>query len=406
MYIIPIFVWVVDPNYDQWFRYNIAMDEEVVSYASFVILLVVLLSAIGFLFGNRLKTSKRLPYLVLDPHRMSFFVSIYLSIYFSIFLITIVLSGGPVQFIQLGLASRGGGSYLGIGGYLRYFLVSAEIFLPFVLVQTFYSNRFHFFIFFKFIIFFLAVLVVAISTGSRAAIIYPFMIMMFFLINATKHIRLFIPALAALIFFGAVLSVNYIRILYYGNPQPVHGVMSSIDILISDIKFMFSYFKHYIITIYTSTFQGWVYEFPRLGLDVFRAIISAIPGVGKNDVDYLWLTSMPAQINKEYLGGLGYVPPGWVAYSLMSGGVPGLILYVFFAFTVGGIINRWIQGVFIYSRPIMSANMTLVFYVWYRIFFAQDPWQVVLANAGIYLIFFLWALVFLIPTKRQALDRY
>jgi hypothetical protein len=405
MYIIPMLVWVVDPGYDQWFRYNVAMDEKVVSWAAVVVLLVVFVSALGFVFGSKLKISIRLPRSVLSPSRTSLFVSVYLAVYFGIFLIAIVLSGGFARFVQLGLESRGEGSYLGLSGYLRYFLVSAELFLPFLLVYAFYLNKINFNRLLVFIVFFLAVMLVAISTGSRAAIIYPFMLIFFFLFNASKHIRLFVPVIAILIFLAATLSVNYLRIVYYGNPQPEDGVMSSLGVLMDDIKFMFSYFKHYIITIYTSIFDGGGYEFPRLGLDVLRAIISAAPGVGKSDVDVLWLTSMPAQINKEYLGGLGYVPPGWIAYSLMSGSIPGLVLYVFLAFVVGGVLNRLIQDLFVYSKPIMSANMVLIFYVWYRVFFAQDPWQVVLANAGIYLIFLTWVVVF-IQKKRLINVKY
>lgn len=400
MYFIPISLWWLHPDYHEWNSYVINLNLEIAILASIVLLGVSIFTAFGFYLGQNSNIRINLGRRLLDPDSISRFVIIYTSIYFLSYIAALLLSGGVFKFVSSGIGSRVGEASMGLSGYIRYFLVSGEVFIPYLLIFTVGTKRYRIIKFIVLLAFIFAVFSVAVSTGSRAALIYPFMVVFFYWLLWSGKLTSKLLFFAPFVIFLGLLSINYAKVFLYDISTPMYEPMSLSDSLINMVYYAFSYFKHYLITIGVALKNPEVYEYPRAGIDYLRALIEVFPGVGKSDVDFLGLTSMPAELNKEYLGGNGYVPPGWVAFALMSGGVPFLILYCLFSSFIGGVIDRSFP-VFNVNRKILAAHKVLFFYLWFRVFYAQDPWQVFLANFGLYLIFFVWLIAFRYPLVIQ-----
>ena len=393
MYLVPIILWVLDPGYAEWDAYTVRMTHDVVLISTLTVFCAISVTALGFYIGQNSKVKINFGKNLFSFESLRVFCLFYGFLYFTLYLVIIFLSGGIGDFIAQGIESRGGGSSLGLSGYIRYFLISGEVFIPYAILFAFKTRGYRLIKIIFFLLFLFAVFTVSISTGSRAALIYPFMVLFFYWLLCSERLNVKLLLAGVFVFIVGLTSVNYAKVFLYGVPMPDHTFESFLNSAVSVTYHAFSYFKHYLITIAVVYSDPEVYEFPRAGLDYFRAFVEVLPGVGKHDVDFLGLTSIPAELNKEYLGGTGYVPPGWIAFALMNGGMIFLVIYGIFSSFLGGVVDRSLP-VDSSNRGVAAAHKVLFFFAWFRIFYAQDPWQVLLANFGIYLMILVWLFSF------------
>lgn len=299
--------------------------------------------------------------------------------------------GGIREYIINGILSREFGGDGGIAAYFRYFLVGGELIVVLLLGLAMELKK-NYILKVLPVLAFCASIIVALSTGSRAAVVYPLMFVFIFFYGVEER-RLVLKNYLAFIILVilAVYAIGFGGQLYYDYSR-FNDLNISDDFSLSE-KFLEipAYFQHYLITIDQAINNPDVYQFPRLWIDYPRALLDALPGYGWDDgsLDVFGYTSMIAEINKKYLYGNGFVPPGWIGAALINGWFFGLILQGFFAGWVGGKLNNIIFGPGKTPlRPYKFAVAVVVMTAWYRVFFAQDPWQVVLANFGLYFLLF------------------
>lgn len=394
-YLLPAVFWSLDPTGSNWATYYFGPEMGLSWLVFFVLATAYISVSLGYGLSRKLAIVRNYSLFIGAPstgRRLVFFYALVVSL---VFLLIVVYSGGYAGFIRSGIASRYGEADLGLAGYLRYFLTFSELLFVLLLGLSIQRPSVSSFLLAGLILF--IAISIAISTGGRAALVYVALIPLFFVIVLRRHVfRLGPLLLVGVILFFAPLVVQsgneFLRevrsgIWGYELLYIVLGpiINEGIEGYFSSWGAVFSYYKHYLISIGVFFESPSVYEVPRVGLDYVRAIVAITPGVSgpAGHVDVGWLSSVPSEINRKALGGLGYVPPGWVAFALMNGGVGWLMLHGFLAGVIGGAVNSWVFDTHDRMMPVRVAIGMVFMFAWYRVFFAQDPWEVVLGSLGV-----------------------
>lgn len=388
-YCAPLILWFIYRGDDVWFGYRFGLDSGGSWWVIGSLATAFFAVFLGYVYSSGKKTKIRVE---MRGRKVVFkWLFIYTALYLLLLVVSVYSKGGVSGYIVDGIFSREAGGDSSFSAYASYFLVGGDLIVVLWLgfIRSAESKLWP--IFFSAITFF-AVIVVALSTGSRAAIIYPVLfVFIYFNGVAQKRVNYKSHFVFVILIIISVYSVGAGGKLYYGYAR--YGILDfseSFDFG-DELLGVFAYYKHYLITIDQSISNPAVYQFPRLWIDYPRAVLDALPGYSWSDgsLDMFGYTSIIAELNKNHLYGNGYVPPGWIAGALINGWFIGVFLQGFLAGWVGGKMNCLMfkfkdSG----SEKYIFAVAILLMTVWHRIFFAQDPWQIFLANFGLYCLLF------------------
>lgn len=387
MYLFPIFLWIAFPSVEVWGKYRFGIEVGAAWDVIFTIFFAYFLVYLGFRLGMRSRATKLYSFGIASTPRLLYLHL--LSFFFIIcFFWALYNAGGIHGYIAKGILARSFEESMGLAGYLTVMLNGIEYFAYLWLaLGIFFKKKIYYF---YFVIFFVISYVISLSSGSREALIYPILFLIFFVYGAFGgSLKLYFSAL--LVLFFAVFVISESRHFFYEYSRgaaldwgedfdPLLGILG-----------LFAYYEHYLITVGEAIYNIGVYEGPRLWIDYFRVFLDATPGISwaSGDLDVFGYTKIIAEINRIYLGGIGYVPPGWIGASIINGWIFGLVVQSLIAGWFGGVLN----SIFLKHRhgsawvlQFLLAYMFMNF--WYRIFFAQDPWQILIPNFGMALIVF------------------
>lgn len=95
---------------------------------------------------------------------------------------------------------------------------------------------------------------------------------------------------------------------------------------------------HYLFTI-SEFFQApSIFNYPRLGSDILSGLLLIIPG---SSGEHYGLATLPDVVNQEVMGKTnGYIPPGWIGWSLIDGGIPYLTIKLFISALICSFIDK------------------------------------------------------------------
>lgn len=322
-YTVPFFMWVAFPDNDLWYlTNNIKINE---SWEVFLVLSgsYIVISISYFMFGLlRLKNSLNISYS--SKKNVKFLIAFLFFIYAFLFLLSLLKYGSVAEYIEAGVSSRAvmGESTLGIVGYFRYVLNGMVLLLIIMLAYSWEYKGGFLYSLFVFLLF-VMVVVFSIHTGGRGSFVNIFLILIFFHLYVNK-----VSKLGFLIGFGFVLiGFFYIivgKILFFNirtGRDLFDGVSLRGEDLLENTVFVFSYFKYSLMSIFYAVNEPDVYGTPRLGLDYIKYMLSYIPKIdvyeNSNRLDVINQTLFNQRT--------GYVPPGWIAYSLVNGSVIWLV---------------------------------------------------------------------------------
>jgi len=386
MYLFPYITWQLFPENAAWDGYRFGLKNGLSLFVLFSMVASFVLVYVGFIVGGRVRFISILAQYPVEPkvHKILLLTTVLL-----LMLVAVVLSfGGLSAYLVESILSRSDESNLGLAGYFGYFLSSME-FLSYVWLGLYIAYRRKIYVFLFAVCFFSSMLI-SLSTGSRAAIIYPLLFLLFFIFGISKKSLDFKSLILAFsITLIGVYAISEARIWYYDLSRQTDLRVDREFNLKDAVILIPAYFKHYLITIERALADPFVYQAPRLWIDYFRAAVSVLPGFGWNNgtVDFFGYTHTIAVLNRDYLGGNGYVPAGWIASALINASFLGLIIQSLVAGFVGGVLNRcFLKNIGFGATQFNYAICLVMMTLWYRLFFAQDPWQVFLPNFGIFLL--------------------
>lgn len=337
-YLMPAFLWALIPgifldNMPYGLYYNAASTKEVAfiiyfSYISFVL----------FYLGMK---KIRFPYLLSftgwGSVSNSCFSSCKLLFVISFFplvvLLNITLVGDMGEYMAASTEARHVKTQFGIAGYLNYllsgtlFAVIASLFLlsnkPSWTVKVLVSISF----------FLLAIGLLA--KGGRAGIVGVLIYSMVFLYYQGK-LRLNVKGITVLSFaaFSSLFVVYFLRRIgsnIVSGDSLLQGIymLEFFNGVGAVLLYPFQYFAHYLFVIVEFFKEPALYDFPRLGVDIISGAALIIPGLTGVDLGLPVLPDIISQsVMKKYNG---YIPPGWIGWALMDGGVFYLAFKIFFS---------------------------------------------------------------------------
>lgn len=311
--------------------YNAASDPKVASvfYLSYLLFVVFycLIDKVRF------KYSVGFRYIKTSVFSVEGKILIVVFIFVMVVVFNIFSSGGVSQYIAYGNEARHNKVSFGIGGYFNYLLSSTDFLI--VLLSFLYLSTKRFVLKFLISVMVLLLFVGMLSRGGRGGIVFSIIYLMIFMYSM-GYVRVRFRTLLALF----VSSIVVLFVVFYmrkitQNIMLGENFLNDIDFVLflnslGDIViYPFKYPVHMIYTVSEFFNNPYIYNYPRLGADIMSAFALVIPGVSGTDFG---LPVLPDIINQSVMGKTnGYIPPGWVAWALIDGGVIFLILKLFWS---------------------------------------------------------------------------
>jgi len=359
-YLIPCFLWSLLPELFQEklpynLYYNAASTPEVfftiaLSYTSFCLMYLFFKKSGSILsLGTESINYNNI------QQRTRFFIIF--SLFVFLIFIMILLSGGLTEYISSSLEARHNKTEFGLAGYLNY-LLTAALFLFISAVYLWSEKEYYQIGLFSKIIIIITLVFVSISLlarGGRSSIVNVLIYVMVFL-YFTGKIRINVKT----IFLTILFSFISLFIIYYlrkmsANLIAGNYMLDNIDIVtfLEDIGsvliYPFQYFVHYIFVIVEFFKQPDAYYYPRLGSDIISGLVVMIPGMNGQS---LGLPELPDIVSQNIMGKYnGYIPPGWIGWSLMDGNYIFLIVKLSFSALICSFIDK--------SYPLISKKTSI-----------------------------------------------
>lgn len=338
-YSIPFFMWTAFPNNDLWYlTTNTKINE---SWEVFIVLAAVYLTiSTSYVFFGLSKLGSKLRIVRVNRAKAALLISVFIVIYLVFFLLSILKYGSIFEYIKAGISSRAvmGGSTLGVVGYFRYILNGMILLLIIMLAYSWEYNKSLIYKFLIVLLFFMIV-VFSMHTGGRGSFAQTFLILILFhlYVNKVSKRNVLVGGLFVLTGFVYIVLGKTLFFNIRTGRELLDGVSFKVSDLLENTVFIFSYFKYYLLSVLSSINEPSAYGTPRLGMDYILYMLSYIPGY--NSYEYSERIDVINQTLFNHT--TGYIPPGWIAYSLINGGVFWLLgkcflmSFVFYVFDQG-----------------------------------------------------------------------
>ncbi|WP_144439411.1 hypothetical protein [Geminocystis sp. NIES-3709] len=252
-------------------------------------------------------------------------------------------------------------------------------------------------------------LIFALGTGGRGNLIVTILPCVYLLINkyrrffsvkqiilvtvtlllaywVTIYARPYMYALGSTAINKGSFALNDITALAQGYIEKASGENVESDFKTSIVGF-FSNLDHTVTATYLVMSNPEHFNFPRIFLDYFRALISLIPGIHYSTFDLFHVTKNPSMLVNDFLGFGSLVPPGWIANAYVNGWYPLVFLWGFIAGYIGGKIEYTIR-INIAIAPWMEGIYIFMYFYWNLIFFHGESTKLVLSNIPFVIIIF------------------
>ena len=319
---------------------------------------------------------------------------IVISMFSGLVVINVLLLGGVSEYVAAGLEARHNKVGYGVAGYLAYFLdVSSMMFMTFLFI----------FIIRKYskltvsgllVVFFAAALfsIALMAKGGRTAVVEAAVYCLLFWYayrNKTYDVKVFstvlivLPFLLFVVLFMRRIGANIMADNFFLDNVAMENITDSIRF---SLLSPFIYFSHYLYTITEFFADPNAYGFPRLGADTLSAFILVMPGV---DGSAAGLQELPDLVNQHILGKYnGYVPPGWIGWALIDGGMAYLAIKLFLAAFLLAWIDNSAKGI-LKIGPLGLFVYFIVLIVLYKAIFVPTAMNFVRGMLGTYLFMLL-----------------
>lgn len=394
-YVIPALLWSAIPgiyykNTSYKLHYNAAEKVEVlliilVSYISFVFFYTTLnrIKPFALLAFNEFKTKS-------SPQKKIITIC---SIFPIIVLINIFLFGGINEYIASSNEARHFKKSIGIAGYLNYFLSGTSFVILTLLYLKDNSTKKALNIWVYLLI---AILLIGlVARGGRGAIVSLFIYIILFKYYLGR-LNINIKNIAFMIFslLASLFVIYYLRDItaniLSGKPA-LNGIDTYFffrELSVIILK-PFQYFTHYLFTIAEFFQAPSVYNHPRLGSDILTGLLLVVPGISS---EHYGLAKLPDIINQVIMGKSdGYIPPGWVGWSLIDGGVIYLIIKLFISAFACSFIDKSYASLAKSSTGILVYFILIIFII--DLLFVGTAMNLFRGSAGKFLFIFLFIII-------------
>lgn len=337
-YLMPAFLWALIPNVfadnmSYGLHYNAASTKEVAfiiyfSYISFAL----------FYFGMK---KIRFPYLLSfkgwgdmsDSYFSNWKLVVVILFFPLVVLLNITLVGDVSEYMAASTEARHVKTQFGIAGYFNY-LLSGTLFAVIASLFLLGNKQGWTFKLLIFISFFLLAIGL-LARGGRAGIVGVLIYSMVFLYYQGS-LRPNIMGLIILSFtaFCSLFAIYFLRKIganIVSGESLLHGIEinSFFNSVGAVLLYPFQYFAHYLFVIVEFFKDPDLYGFPRLGVDIISGAVLMLPGLNGVDVGLPVLPDIISQsVMKAYNG---YIPPGWIGWALMDGGLLFLVFKIFYS---------------------------------------------------------------------------
>lgn len=331
-YVMTLMLWGLVPeefsNLPYRLNYNASEKPEViaVSYISYFTFLIFyyFMSSVRFDFLIKLKLIKK-------SHKNLDKKVLFISCFFALIVIfNIAYTGGVAEYIFAGNEARHNKVSFGLAGYFNYFLSASLLVLilvSFVCIKT-KSHIIKAMAFGVVILLFLGML----SRGGRGGIVFTiiYVLMYFYYVGfidvKLKNFAIVMSSsilILFIIYYMRAITNNVMLGNEFFNGISIEDFFSSFSKI---VIYPFKYAVHKVFTISEFYSNPDIYNYPRLGVDIVSGFALIFPGMTGQS---LGLPVLPDIISQSVMGlDRGYIPPGWVGWSLMDGGMPFLILKI------------------------------------------------------------------------------
>ncbi|MGK0270223.1 MAG: hypothetical protein ACI88H_000866 [Cocleimonas sp.] len=334
-YVITLMLWGIVPENFSHLPYSLSYNASekleviLVFYAAYFLFLVFyyFINLVKFKFLIKFYSINQ-TYFKLDKK-----VLLICSFFCLIVVFNIFYTGSISDYISAGNEARHNQVSFGLGGYLNYFLsasLSIFILLSFVYVSSNNISIKAIILFFAFILF-----IGMLSRGGRGGIVFTVIYLIIYLysidIFKLKVKNVFVVIFSSVFILFVIYNLRNITHNFMVGNEVFYGVdlLNFFDSFTNVIIYPFTYSVHKIFIVSEFYSDPEIYHYPRLGVDIIAGFAIVIPGVSGES---LGLPVLPDIINQTVMGkDNGYIPPGWVGWSLTDGNVPFLFFKLFWS---------------------------------------------------------------------------
>lgn len=263
--------------------------------------------------------------------------AIYIVLLFScIIVFNIVMTGGVSNYIAMGNEARHHKVSFGISGYLNYFL-SASLSLS-ILLTFLYKASDSLLVKIMVALSGCLIFIGMLSRGGRADIVFTILYIIIYLyymgLMKLRFSNVLISFVLGIFCLFVIYNLRQVSFNFMNGEQLFNDVSVSefYDNLLMVVIYPFKYSVHMVYVVSEFFYNQSVYNYPRLGIDLISSFIILIPGLSG---DAIGLPALPDIISQQVMGKYnGYIPPGWVGWSLLDGGIIFLTLKSFWTASV------------------------------------------------------------------------
>lgn len=396
-YLMPALIWATLPeSYESKIPYklyyNASHQPEVVvtmflAYISFVL--------IYFSF-KRIK----LPFLLSfsevglgGPESASRKVLASVAVFPLVVVFNIFYVGGVGEYMAASTEARHLKTQFGVAGYLNY-LLSGSLFAIISLIYLFEAKKGGGL---KLLIVF-SVLVLSVgllARGGRGAIVGVFIFVCIYYYYRGK-MKLDVKGCVFLSFvlFSSLFVIYFMRKIS-DNIMAGVNLLSGIDISLffsalgEVLIYPFQYYSHYLFVIVEFFNDPSMYAYPRLGVDILSGLLLLIPGLSGA---FLGLPELPDLISQNVMGKYnGYVPPGWIGWALMDGGM----LYLAFKMCLSSLVCVFFDKSYVNFSSTSIGRLVYFLIIIFAIEFLFQATSMNLFRGSVGQFFFLSMLLFI-----------
>ncbi|MFA0075123.1 O-antigen polymerase [Vibrio cyclitrophicus] len=255
------------------------------------------------------------------------------SFFCLIVMFNIIYTGGVSDYITAGNEARHNQISFGIGGYLNYFLsasLSVFILLSFVYTSSNSISIKSLVFLFAFILF-----IGMLSRGGRGGIVFSVIYLIIYLYSIDvfrlKLKNVFIVAISSIFILFVIYNLRNITQNFIAGNEVFYGIdlLSFFESFSNMVIYPFTYAVHKIFIVSEFYADPDLYHYPRLGADIISGFVIVLPGLSGES---LGLPILPDIISQTVMGkDNGYIPPGWVGWSLIDGNAPFLFAKLFWS---------------------------------------------------------------------------
>lgn len=315
----------------------------------------------------------------------------------------VLVQGGIYNYIAAGVEARHNHSGYGFIGYLTYFFSAYSLIFVGIALIFLFNEKARVSLGQYVLLVFLGVLgsIALLVTGGRGSIVYVVVYVMFFVYMSGKLRFGFMTIVGSVV--ALFLSLFVISELHGISYAVINGL--EIDLVSKFIVFydgffesflyVFKYYAHYLFIIVELYDSPEVYGVPRLGADNYTSMIMMVPGYSSETVG---LPTLPDEISQGVMGKYnGMIPPGWIGWAMINGGVIWLVIKIVVAAFFGAVLDKsknsmvgfcGYVGLYVYFSFIV---------ILYTIFFTANASSLFRGNLGLYMFF---VMVFFVPFIR------